>query len=200
MKVKLLSPFEDGEQIWIGLDTPGMRRKVFRLVSPEMGSEEFMAGVTVFEPGESSSMHHHAESEEINIVLAGGGTLVSEGEERQFVTGEMMWIPRGHVPPAPQHRQGAPSTRLDLHAAGGTAHDVALLRRRPDRSTGVYGRRPSQVVSRAVPCSVRIDSGWNWIPSTGCWRWRIPITSPSGDQAVSSSASGNESRATASEW
>jgi putative monooxygenase len=95
MKVKLLSPFEDGEPIWIGLDTPGMRRKVSRLVSPSIGSEEFMGGVTIFEPGESSSMHIHEESEEINIVLGGGGTLVSEGEEREFVTGEWMWIPRG---------------------------------------------------------------------------------------------------------
>lgn len=95
MKVKLLSPFKDGEPIWIGLDTPGKRRKVSRLVSPSIGSEEFMGGVTIFEPGESSSMHIHDESEEINIVLGGSGTLVSEGEERAFETGEWMWIPRG---------------------------------------------------------------------------------------------------------
>ena len=94
MKVKLFSPFEDGEPIWIGLDTPGMRRKAFRLVSPGIGSEEFMGGVTVFEPGESSSLHVHAESEEINIVLGGGGTLVSDGEERLFAEGEWMWIPK----------------------------------------------------------------------------------------------------------
>ena len=42
MNVKLLSPFKDGEPIWIGLDTPGKRRKVSRLVSPSIGSEEFM--------------------------------------------------------------------------------------------------------------------------------------------------------------
>lgn len=95
MKVRLLSPFEDGEPIWIGLETPGMRRKVSRLVSPSIGSEEFMGGVTIFEPGEASSMHVHEESEEINIVLGGGGTLVSEGEEREFGVGEWMWIPRG---------------------------------------------------------------------------------------------------------
>ncbi len=94
MKVRLLSPFEDGEPIWIGLDTPGMRRKVFRLVSPSIGSEEFMGGVTIFEPGEASSMHVHEESEEINIVIGGEGTLVSEGEERTFSVGEWMWIPR----------------------------------------------------------------------------------------------------------
>ena len=30
MKVRLISPFDDAEQIWIGLDEPGKRRKVFR--------------------------------------------------------------------------------------------------------------------------------------------------------------------------
>ena len=34
MKVRLISPFDDAEQIWIGLDEPGKRRKVFRFVSP----------------------------------------------------------------------------------------------------------------------------------------------------------------------
>ena len=81
MKVRLISPFEDSEEIWIGLDEPGMRRKVFRFVSPDTGSEEFMAGITIFEPGESSSYHVHPESEEINLVIAGSGLVVSEGEE-----------------------------------------------------------------------------------------------------------------------
>ncbi len=95
MKVRLISPFTDSEQLWIGLDEPGMRRKVFRFVSPEFGSEEFMAGITVFEPGESSSYHVHPDSEEINLVLAGSGILVSEGEEAAFVTGQAMWVPKG---------------------------------------------------------------------------------------------------------
>ena len=69
MKVRLVSPFDDAEQIWIGLDEPGMRRKVFRFVSPETGSEEFMAGITIFEPGEASSYHVHPDSEEINPIL-----------------------------------------------------------------------------------------------------------------------------------
>jgi quercetin dioxygenase-like cupin family protein len=94
VKVKLISPFEDSEQIWIGLDTPGMRRKAFRFVSPAIGSEEFMAGITVFEPGEASSMHVHPESEEIDIVLAGSGTAISEGEEQKFNAGTVMWIPK----------------------------------------------------------------------------------------------------------
>ncbi|HYI22048.1 MAG TPA: cupin domain-containing protein [Candidatus Limnocylindrales bacterium] len=95
MKVRLIKPFRDGEQIWIGLDDPGFRRKVFRFVSPQVGSEEFMAGITVFEPGESSSYHVHTESEEINLVLGGSGLLVSEDEEAEFETGDAMWVPKG---------------------------------------------------------------------------------------------------------
>lgn len=94
MKVRVISPFDDAEQIWIGLDEPGMRRKVFRFVSPETGSEEFMAGITIFEPGEASSYHVHPESEEINLVLAGSGLVVSEDEEAGFGPGHAMWVPK----------------------------------------------------------------------------------------------------------
>ena len=95
MKVRLISPFEDAEQIWLGLDEPGQRRKVFRFVSPDIGSELFMAGITIFEPGESSSYHVHEDSEEINLVIEGSGTLVSEGDEATFVQGQAMWVPKG---------------------------------------------------------------------------------------------------------
>ena len=94
MRVRLISPFRDGEQIWLGLDEEGMRRKVFRFVSPAIGSEEFMAGITIFEPGESSSYHVHERSEEVNLVLQGTGMLVSEGEEAEFQEGDAMWVPR----------------------------------------------------------------------------------------------------------
>jgi quercetin dioxygenase-like cupin family protein len=95
VRARLLSPFSEAEEIWLGLDDPGHRRKVFRFISPEIGSEEFMAGITVFEPGESSSYHVHPDSEEVDLVLAGSGTLVSEGEEATFVAGDAMWLPKG---------------------------------------------------------------------------------------------------------
>ena len=95
MKVQLLDPFRDSEEIRLGLEEPGMRRKVFRFVSPDIGSEEFMAGITVFEPGEASSYHVHPDSEEINLVLEGTGVLVSEGDEAAFHSGQAMWVPKG---------------------------------------------------------------------------------------------------------
>ena len=52
-QIKVLFPFKDGEEIWLGLDTPGLRRKVFRTVDKNLvNSEHIVAGLTVFEPGE----------------------------------------------------------------------------------------------------------------------------------------------------
>jgi putative monooxygenase len=95
VKVRLIDPIRDSEQLWIGLEEPGMRRKVFRFVSPDIGSDEFMAGITIFEPGEASSYHVHDDSEEINLVLQGSGVLLSEGEEAAFSAGHAMWVPKG---------------------------------------------------------------------------------------------------------
>jgi mannose-6-phosphate isomerase-like protein (cupin superfamily) len=68
---------------------------VYRFVSPDIGSNEFMAGITIFEPGEASSYHVHPDSEEINLVLEGTGILLSEGEEARFEAGQAMWMPKG---------------------------------------------------------------------------------------------------------
>lgn len=93
-QIKVLFPFKDGEEIWLGLDTPGFRRKVFRTVNKKLvDSEHMVAGLTVFEPGESSAWHNHAESEEIDIIIRGSGILVDDGEEIPFKEGEWMFIP-----------------------------------------------------------------------------------------------------------
>ncbi|KKM09648.1 cupin [Clostridiales bacterium PH28_bin88] len=82
--------------MWLGLDTPGMIRKVFRLVNHELvDSKHFCAGVTIFEPGEASSVHSHPGSEEIDFIIKGSGELVSEGERRSFVENDLMFVPEG---------------------------------------------------------------------------------------------------------
>ncbi len=95
-KIKVLSPFKNGKELWIGLDEPGFRRKVFRLVDKELvNSEHIVAGLTIFDPGESSSRHNHDASEEVDIIVKGHGTLV-EGDERvPFKEGDWMFIPTG---------------------------------------------------------------------------------------------------------
>ena len=95
-KIKVLSPFKDAKEVWIGLDEPGFRRKVFRLVDKELVASEFLvAGVTIFEPGESSSWHNHPESEEIDIIIKGHGELLDDGVRATFKQNDWMFIPKG---------------------------------------------------------------------------------------------------------
>ena len=83
MKIRTINPFRDANAFWLGLDEPGYRRKVFKIVDRELVNSEFMvAGLTIFEPGESSSVHNHPESEEINYVVRGSGTVLSEARRR----------------------------------------------------------------------------------------------------------------------
>ena len=92
----MLSPFKDAKEVWIGLDEPGFRRKVFRLVDKELVASEFLvAGVTIFEPGESSSWHNHPESEEIDIIIKGHGELLDDGVRATFKQNDWMFIPKG---------------------------------------------------------------------------------------------------------
>ena len=93
-QIKVLFPFKDGEEIWLGLDTPGFRRKVFQTIDKKLvNSDHIVAGLTVFEPGESSAWHNHPESEEVDIILRGSGILKDGNEEVPFKEGEWMFIP-----------------------------------------------------------------------------------------------------------
>lgn len=96
-ETRVLRPFKDGKELWIGLDTPGFRRKVFRLVDKELvGSEHIVAGLTIFEPGESSSRHNHPGSEEVDIMVRGTGDVVTEdGRHIPFAEGDWVFIPAG---------------------------------------------------------------------------------------------------------
>jgi putative monooxygenase len=95
-QIKVLFPFKDGEEIWLGLDTPGFRRKVFRTVDKNrVDSQHIVAGLTIFEPGEASTSHNHPESEEVDIIIRGSGILKEGDEEVAFEEGAWMFIPTG---------------------------------------------------------------------------------------------------------
>ena len=96
MKIKTINPFRDANPFWLGLNEPGYRRKVFKIVDRELVNSEFMvAGLTIFEPGESSSLHNHPESEEINYIVRGSGKVLSDGEEEEFGPNSFIFIPKG---------------------------------------------------------------------------------------------------------
>ena len=72
MDIHVLNPFVDSEKIWLGLDADGLRRKVFRVVNHELvDAEHIAAGLTIFDPGEASSLHEHPGSEEIDFIVRG---------------------------------------------------------------------------------------------------------------------------------
>src|SRR3546814_15961022 len=83
--------------------------------------------------------------------------------------------------------------------------DLAMLDRALQRLRGGDSHHDSRkFFNNACPCSVRIDSGWNCTPCTGCERCRNPISasmppSSSSVQAVTSRHSGTEPRPPRSE-
>lgn len=94
---KFLKTFKDAEEIWLGLEDPGMRRKVFRLVSKELvDSKHFCMGVTVFEPGERCQMHNHPGSEEIDFIIKGRAMAIDkDGNQTIMETNDVMFISEG---------------------------------------------------------------------------------------------------------
>ncbi len=96
MEVRVLNPFTDGEALWLGLDSEGLRRKVFRVVDERLvNSDHVTAGLTIFDPGESSSLHNHPDSEEVDFIIQGHGEVVSGGERVPFGEHSFMFIPKG---------------------------------------------------------------------------------------------------------
>jgi len=92
-----LKTFRDAEQIWLGLEDEGMRRKVFRLITHDrVGSKHFTMGVTIFEPGERCQMHNHPGSEEIDYILKGRALSIDiNGVETVLEANDVMFIPEG---------------------------------------------------------------------------------------------------------
>src|SRR5262249_24734147 len=82
--------------------------------------------------------------------------------------------------------------RYHLGFAQIAARDQALdggLRRH--RGAAARARRRARKLPRsALPCSVRIDSGWDCTPSTKPLRWPTPLIAPSAVQALRGSLGG----------
>ena len=95
--IQVIDPFSQSNRFWLGLDEEGLRRKVFKVVDQELANSEFLtSGLTIFEPGEASSLHNHPESEEINFIVRGSGEVLSDaGDPVPFTEHTFMFIPKG---------------------------------------------------------------------------------------------------------
>src|SRR5262249_15326046 len=72
-------------------------------------------------------------------------------------------------------------------------HAGDRVAQRHDRSgrPGGDGSRVRKFARIRFPSSVRIDSGWNWTPSTKSVRWRTPMISSSAVHAARSRTGGS---------
>jgi oxalate decarboxylase/phosphoglucose isomerase-like protein (cupin superfamily) len=95
--IHIIDPFTQAQPAWLGLDESGFRRKVFKVVDKGTLDSEFLtSGLTIFEPGEASSLHNHPDSEEVNFIVRGSGDVVTEdGERTPFGPHTFMFIPKG---------------------------------------------------------------------------------------------------------
>ena len=99
--IQVIDPFSQGrhgaQPNWLGLGAEGMRRKVFKVVDESLRCSEFLTGgLTIFEPGEASSLHNHPDSEEINFIVRGSGEVVQpDGSRTEFAPYTFMFIPKG---------------------------------------------------------------------------------------------------------
>lgn len=93
----VIRPFQDTYPEWLGLDVEGQRRKIFKVVDESIRDSTFLtSGLTIFEPGEASSLHHHPDSEEINFIVKGSGEVVdAEGNRFPFGPHSFMFMPKG---------------------------------------------------------------------------------------------------------
>ena len=95
--IQVIDPFSDVSPFWLGLDESGFRRKVFKVVDENINDSRFLtSGLTIFEPGEASSLHNHPDSEEVNFIVRGTGEVVTEdGQRVPFAEHTFMFIPKG---------------------------------------------------------------------------------------------------------
>lgn len=58
------------------------------------GAEEIVFGRTVLPPGARHEWHRHPNAEEIQLVVAGHGTVLDGDEELEMGTGDVLWTPK----------------------------------------------------------------------------------------------------------
>lgn len=79
------------------------------LMSKDMGSKEFRAGIVTFPPGTRNRFHVH-DREQILYVLEGKGIVATEKEEKVVVQGDIVLISAGE-----NHWHGATSNSTFSH-------------------------------------------------------------------------------------
>ena len=95
MKVRLISPFDDAEQIWIGLDEPGIAARSSGSCRPRWAPRSSWPASPSSSRARRARTTSTLSRRRSTSCSTGSGLLVSEGEEAEFEPGHAMWVPKG---------------------------------------------------------------------------------------------------------
>lgn len=116
----VLDPQKDGKVDVRGSAQDRTLRTILRMIDGELtGSEHFLGGLAIFEPGTTVSFHSHPDAEEVNVVLAGQGLFITDQGARPIKLGDWQFIPKG-VPHCHENTGDTPLTILWLYSPPST--------------------------------------------------------------------------------
>ncbi len=96
MKGLVIDPEKDGRKEIRGSEEDNSKRLINWILGPQdIPSEQFMGGLSTFEPGIVAPMHVHPDAEEINVVLEGEGEFYADDEVMSVKKGDWQFIPKG---------------------------------------------------------------------------------------------------------
>lgn len=92
----VLDPERDGKADVRGsVDDKSLRTIIQMLGRDAIPSENFMGGLATFPPGARVECHLHPDAEEVNVVLAGEGSFLTDKGAERVRVGDWQFIPKG---------------------------------------------------------------------------------------------------------
>jgi quercetin dioxygenase-like cupin family protein len=92
----VIDPAQDGKITMRGKTEDKSLRTINWLIEKGLvDSEQFVGGLSTLGPGIQAPLHVHPDSEEINIVLAGKGNLLTDDGAQPVKVGDWNFIPKG---------------------------------------------------------------------------------------------------------
>ena len=110
----------------------------WRIVHPEMGARRLTLNHGLHEPGQEFTQHLHDESEDMIVVLEGGGSLRQGDTYTPIVAGEGIFVPVGEVH-GTVNDSGAPARLISFQAPP----DPALYAGKRDHGAGASPLPPA---------------------------------------------------------
>ena len=135
----------------------------WRIVHPEMGARRLTLNHGLHEPGQEFTQHLHDESEDMIVVLEGGGSLRQGDTYTPIVAGEGIFVPVGEVH-GTVNDSGAPARLISFQAPP----DPALYAGKRDHGAGAFPLPPADHRSEVRVFS--LAKGGPALGQPGDWR------------------------------